>query len=104
MAAVEGQGQTASEYISHHLTHFGNKEMAAGSPVDFSVFHWDSMFFTLLVGALGCYFMWRAARNATSGVPGRFQAAVEILVEMVETKPRVSFTTRKAASWWRRWR
>jgi F-type H+-transporting ATPase subunit a len=32
--------------------------------------------------------LWRAARRATSGVPGRFQAAVEILVEMVDTQAK----------------
>jgi F-type H+-transporting ATPase subunit a len=33
---------------------------------------------------LGCFFLWKASRKATSGVPGRFQAAVEILMEMVD--------------------
>ena len=32
--------------------------------------------------------MWMAARRATSGVPGRFQAAVEMLVEMVEDQSK----------------
>jgi F-type H+-transporting ATPase subunit a len=32
--------------------------------------------------------MWMAARKATSGVPGRFQAAVEMLVEMVEDQSK----------------
>jgi hypothetical protein len=30
----------------------------------------------------------RGTRQATSGVPGRFQAAVEILVEMVENEAK----------------
>jgi F-type H+-transporting ATPase subunit a len=40
------------------------------------------------MGVLGCLFMWMAARKATSGVPGRFQAAVEMLVEMVEDQSK----------------
>jgi F-type H+-transporting ATPase subunit a len=32
--------------------------------------------------------LWRAASRATAGVPGRFQAAVEILVEMVESQAK----------------
>jgi F-type H+-transporting ATPase subunit a len=32
--------------------------------------------------------MFKAARRATSGVPGRFQAAVEIVVEMVEDQSK----------------
>jgi len=35
-----------------------------------------------------CWVLWLAARRATSGVPGRFQAAVEILVEMVESQAK----------------
>ena len=82
------QGPTAGEYIVHHLTHLGNKEMAQGSPLDFSVYHWDSIVFSIVIGVLGCFFLWLAARKATSGVPGRFQAAVEILVEIVETQAK----------------
>ena len=37
---------------------------------------------------LGCWLLWLAARKATSGVPGRFQAAVEILVEMVDAQAK----------------
>jgi len=76
------QGQSSGEYIVHHLTHARNKELHG--PFDFSVVSWDSMFFAILVGVLGTFFLWRAARKATSGVPGRFQAAVEILVEIVD--------------------
>ena len=79
---------TSGEYIAHHLTHLRNKEMAAGSPVDFSVFSWDSIFFSVTLGVIGCFVLWLAARKATSGVPGRFQAAVEILVEMVESQAK----------------
>jgi F-type H+-transporting ATPase subunit a len=86
MAAAEGQAPTAGEYIIHHLTHLQNKKQAA--VVDFSVFNLDSIFWATLLGAIGCFFLWRAASKATSGVPGRFQAAVEILVEMVESQAK----------------
>jgi F-type H+-transporting ATPase subunit a len=77
---------TSGEYIVHHLTHLRNKEMTG--TVDFSVFSWDSMFFSIALGVIGCFLLWKAARKATSGVPGRFQAAVEILVEMVESQAK----------------
>jgi F-type H+-transporting ATPase subunit a len=77
---------TAGEYIVHHLTHWRNKEMTG--PLDFSVVSWDSMFFSTLIGVIGCFLLWKAARKATSGVPGRFQAAVEILFEMVESQAK----------------
>jgi F-type H+-transporting ATPase subunit a len=79
-------GPSAGEYIVHHLTHLRNKEMHG--PVDFSVVAWDSMFFAILTGVIGCFLLWRASRKATSGVPGRFQAAVEILIEMVDAQAK----------------
>ncbi|MBK6713619.1 MAG: F0F1 ATP synthase subunit A [Burkholderiales bacterium] len=84
--AAAAHGPTAGEYIVHHLTHLRNKEL--NGPFDLSVVSWDSMIFAILLGVVGCFLLWRAARQATSGVPGRFQAAVEILVEMVENEAK----------------
>jgi F-type H+-transporting ATPase subunit a len=84
--ATEGHAPTPGEYIVHHLQHLQNDKQS--SVVDFSVINLDSVFFTILLGALGCWALWLAARKATSGVPGRFQAAVEILVEMVESQAK----------------
>ncbi len=80
--SAEAQAPSASEYIVHHLTHWQNKPQT--EIVDFSVFNIDSLFFSILIGVIGCFLLWKAARRATPGIPGRFQAAVEILVEMVE--------------------
>ncbi|OOG45163.1 F0F1 ATP synthase subunit A [Polaromonas sp. A23] len=79
-------GQTAGEYIVHHLTHWRNKELVG--PFDLSVINIDSAIFSILLGVIGCFLLWKAARKATSGVPGRFQAAVEILVEMVDAQAK----------------
>ncbi len=84
--AVEGQAPTAGEYIIHHLQHLQNKPQT--EVVDFSVINFDSVFFSLLMGVLGCWLLWLAARKATSGAPGRFQAAVELLVEMVDSQAK----------------
>ena len=86
--AAEGSGgaQTAGEYIVHHLQHLQNKKQTA--VVDFSVINLDSVFFSVAIGILGCWVLWLAARNVTSGRPGRFQAAVEILVEMVDSQAK----------------
>jgi F-type H+-transporting ATPase subunit a len=80
------QGPTSGEYIIHHLTHLQNHK--ASNVVDFSVFNYDSIFFSIAMGVLGCWLLWLGARKATSGVPGRFQAAVEILVEMVDSQAK----------------
>lgn len=84
--SVEGKAMTAGDYISHHLVHLQSKKQE--SIIDFSVFNLDSIFFSVLLGIIGCYVLYRAARSATSGVPGRFQAAVEILVEMVDNQAK----------------
>ena len=77
---------SAGEYIGHHLTHLQNKPMAG--VIDFSVFNLDSIFWGILLGVLGSFLLWKAASKATSGVPGRFQAAVEILFEMVYSQAK----------------
>ena len=41
-------------------------------------------FFAVLLGVIGSFLLWRGAQKATAGVPGRFQAAVEILFEFVD--------------------
>jgi F-type H+-transporting ATPase subunit a len=86
MAAESHAAPSAGDYIVHHLTHLSNAE--AKSLIDFSVVHWDSVFFSVTLGALGCLVMWLVARKITSGVPGRLQAAVEFLVEMVENQAK----------------
>ncbi len=80
------QGPTAGEYIAHHLTHWQNHPMKG--VIDFSVVNYDSIFWSILLGFVGSFFLLRAAKSATSGVPGRFQAAVEFLVEFVDTQAK----------------
>ncbi len=84
--AAEGHAPTAGEYIRHHLVHLTNQKQ--GFIVDFSVINIDSVVFSVLTGLLGVWLLWLGARRATAGVPGRFQAAVEILVELVETQAK----------------
>jgi len=84
--AAEEHGPTAGEYIIHHLTHLQTHKPA--SLVDFSVFNFDSIFWSITLGVIGCWVLWLAARKATSGVPGRFQAAVEILIEYVDSQAK----------------
>jgi F-type H+-transporting ATPase subunit a len=84
--AAEGQAMTAGDYIGHHLKHLQSSKQ--DSIIDFSVFNLDSIFFSIVLGILGCWFLYKAAKNASSGVPGRFQAAVEMLVEMVDSQAK----------------
>jgi F-type H+-transporting ATPase subunit a len=95
MSAAEQTGNAApnaGEYIQHHLQHlqkdFSFASVKQTSLVDFSLFNLDSVFYSVILGVIACFVLWRAARRATSGVPGRFQAAVEILSEMVDTQAK----------------
>jgi F-type H+-transporting ATPase subunit a len=81
-----GHAPTASEYIVHHLTHLSSAHQ--GKIIDFTIINMDTLFWSIATGVLGCLFMWMAARRATSGVPGRFQALVEMVVEMVEDQSK----------------
>ena len=88
MASESGgeHGGGLSEYISHHLHHLSSKEQH--SLFDLSVVHWDTLFFSLLCAAIVLILLRIAASRATPGVPGKFQAAVEMLVEMVEDQAK----------------
>ncbi|MDI3491837.1 MAG: F-type H+-transporting ATPase subunit a [Thauera sp.] len=80
---MAGNAPTASEYVTHHLGHFNNSGHPQENIVDWSIINIDSMFFSIALGLLTVFILWLAARKATSGVPGRFQGFVELLVEMV---------------------
>lgn len=77
---------TPSEYIVHHLGHFSTQHQH--KIVDFSIINMDTIFWSVFSGVIGCLLMWLAARKATAGVPGRFQAFVELIVEMVENQSK----------------
>jgi len=77
---------TASEYIVHHLGHLSTKHQ--DKIVDFNIINLDTVFWSVLMGVVGLTLMIYAARRATSGVPGRFQAFVEMIVEMVNDQAK----------------
>lgn len=77
---------TSGEYIVHHLTHLQNKTQT--NIVDFSVVNMDSVFWSITLGIIACGFMYFGARRATSGVPGRMQAFVEMIYEMVDSQAK----------------
>jgi len=93
---------TTGEYIGHHLQNltFGQHadgtwgiahSAAEATAMGFWAFNVDTMFWALVLG-LGFYMMFRnVAKKANSGVPTRFQAFVEIIVEFVDTSVRESF-------------
>lgn len=83
------QPASANEYILHHLTFLQNKDPQG--ILDFSVIHWDSVFFSVLLAILFGGSFYLAARKANAGVPGKFQNFVELVVEFIDIQVKDSF-------------
>lgn len=75
-----GKALTPTEYIQHHLTFLAQPVGDGG----FWTLHVDSLVTALLVGAVGIGFFWWVVRGATSGVPGKRQAFVELAFEFID--------------------
>ena len=90
-------GHTAGEYIGHHLQNLTVCK-ADGEWVwnhcagNFFAINVDSMFFALLLGIVFLAIFGGIARRATSGVPGRLQAVIEIVTEFVDQSVRDTFS------------
>ena len=77
-----GDGLTG--YIVHHLTH-NTKQFSFGAV------HMDSWVVALIMGLLASFWLWWFARKATSGVPSKGQAFVEMVVEFVDSEVKNTF-------------
>ncbi|MFC3148586.1 F0F1 ATP synthase subunit A [Piscinibacterium candidicorallinum] len=86
--AAGNAAPTPSEYIVHHLGHLNSSGQPQKVIVDFSIINYDTLFWSILMGLIACFLMWSVARKATSGPPGRMQALVEMLVDMVEDQSK----------------
>jgi F-type H+-transporting ATPase subunit a len=74
-------------YIKHHLTHLTVNHSHGG----FWSIHIDSVIFRLVIALLFIVTLSLVARRATSGVPGKLQTAVELLVEFVDGMVKDTF-------------
>jgi F-type H+-transporting ATPase subunit a len=79
---------TPSEYIQHHLTFF-TKQVGEGG---FWSVNLDSLIVSILLGVLGVGVIWWVVRGATSGVPNRRQALVELLIDFVDEQAKSAFS------------
>ena len=87
--------ETTNEYIQHHLTNLtygqlpdGTWAFAHNSAEAQSMGFWsinvDSMGWSIVLGLVFVFLFGRAARRATSGVPGALQNGVEMIVEYID--------------------
>jgi F-type H+-transporting ATPase subunit a len=86
----------AGEYIQHHLTNL-QVCRADGQWVwnecdgNFWTINVDSMFFSIVLGLLFVYLFRKVAKNATTGRPGKMQAAIELVIGFIDTSVRDAF-------------
>src|SRR3954466_14269655 len=79
---------TPSEYIEHHLAFF-TKPVGEGG--GFWALNMDSIIVSILLGFVGLGLIWWVVRGATSGVPTRRQALVELLIDFVDEQAKGIF-------------
>jgi F-type H+-transporting ATPase subunit a len=94
--ASEGGTRTTGEYITHHLQNLQVCKSdgawvwneCAGNPMAVNV---DSMFFSVLLGVVFVWLFGSAAKKASAGKPGKLQAFVELVVDLVDSSVRDTF-------------
>lgn len=93
---------TTGDYITHHLQNltFGNHPEHGWSlahsaqeakEMGFWAIHVDTLFWAVLLGLVFFFLFRSVAKQANSGVPSRFQAFVETIVEFVDNSVRETF-------------
>jgi len=78
---------TPTSYIQHHLQNLTASTGEGG----FWTLHVDTLITALLMGGLMVFMFWLATRKATAGVPGKWQAFVEICLEFVDKQARDTY-------------
>ena len=89
---------TTQDYINHHLTNarmcftdegivFNTDCVSAG----FWVWHIDTMAWSAFIGISFLFLFWRVGKKATTGVPSKTQAMIEMIVEFVDDNVKSSF-------------
>jgi len=86
--AAEHSVSPQAEYIQHHLVHLNNIGEKQPVIARFDIINYDSLFWSILTGLVVVLCLAYVARRATSGVPGRFQAFIEMVVDMVDDQAR----------------
>jgi F-type H+-transporting ATPase subunit a len=79
---------TPTSYIAHHLT-FNTRPFLGA---EFWSINIDSVITAVVLGVLSLGFLWWVVRGATSGVPNKRQAFVELCVEFVDEQVKGIFT------------
>jgi len=91
--AEEQSGGGSVAYIQHHLTNLcvGDCDPVTHKAAGFWAFNLDTIFFSMLLGALIVFVSWRLGRNLRADTPSGFQNAVETLIEFVSQQVKDTF-------------
>ncbi|MGB0133237.1 F0F1 ATP synthase subunit A [Dokdonella sp.] len=87
--ASEHAPANMTDYIKHHLQHL--QVQVPGTESQFFLINVDSVLFKLLACVLFVWVFLRVSRRATSGVPGKLQCAIEMIVSFVDGMVRETF-------------
>ena len=82
-----GTELTPTEYITHHLTFLTKPGVDSG----FWAINVDTVVTSIVLGVVGLGFLWWVVRGATSGVPGKRQAFVELCFDFVDEQVKGIF-------------
>ncbi|WP_392566123.1 F0F1 ATP synthase subunit A [Utexia brackfieldae] len=85
MSVSSPEGLTTQAYIKHHLQ---NLQVGDG----FWSLNIDSLFFSVLLGIVFLCIFGFVAKKATSGVPGKLQCFVELVISFVDSNVREIFS------------
>lgn len=102
---MAGTEITSAEYIKHHLTNltFGHHpengwglahSAQEAAEMGFSAIHVDSMAWSIGLILIFAFYFRRAAAQATAGVPGALQNAVEMIIDFIDESVRSSFSAK----------
>jgi F-type H+-transporting ATPase subunit a len=95
--------ESSSGYIKHHLQNLQacstengwafntteNPTLCAGTRLD--AVNVDSLFFSILLGVIFLCVFRRAAKRTTMGVPSKFQAFIELVIDFIDTNVKDTF-------------
>src|SRR6266853_1639616 len=86
--AAEEHALDPTSYIQHHLTFLAEPVRESGG---FWTLHYDTIITSLILGVVVFGFLWLITRKASSGVPSKTQAFVELSVQFVNDQVKSLF-------------
>ena len=86
------------EYIKHHLTYltYNVKTMSFGSDGGFWTLNLDTVFFSVLLGAIAMLLLFLGSRKVSTSVPGKLQNFAELMLTFADNQVKDCFHGKSA--------